>query len=350
MYHAAASAIKYDRSGGSHGGFVRIPYAIMGKRVRSGARERKMGGAQLLVCAAIYSYSGADKPCDFTYRELEKRYRLSKSSVARSIRTALENNFVERTDKVHEYKFTGDAGDETFLCVEDWMYHATFLVNGEEKYLTKNEIFVLSYLNSFCRNKSNGAGFRGSDRHIARRLSMSATTVGKCMRTLYAARLAFRFGRAKNLSELATYRVNEKLLREKRAELVRRAKGKNADVKDADVRAARERYYALLRDEAQRRAEQMNARARADFAYREAEKKMRKLDIEIAKADAHGLPALAELRREHDAARRMMMERLDAMNLTPEDLVVHHRCMKCSDTGFLPNGRMCDCYPKDGKQ
>ena len=47
---------------------------------------------------------------------------------------------------------------------------------------------------------------------------------------------------------------------------------------------------------------------------------------------------------------RQMMERLDAMNLTPEDLVVHHRCMKCSDTGFLPNGRMCDCYPKDGKQ
>ena len=71
------AAEKLNRAGRSHSGYVRIPYALMGQRVTRGGRARKIGGAQLLVCSAIYSYSGEDKASDFTYRELEKRYRLS---------------------------------------------------------------------------------------------------------------------------------------------------------------------------------------------------------------------------------------------------------------------------------
>lgn len=343
------AAEKLNRAGRSHSGYVRIPYALMGQRVTRGGRARKIGGAQLLVCSAIYSYSGEDKASDFTYRELEKRYRLSKSSVTRSIQTALENNLVERGNKVYEYQFTGDAGDKSFLLVEEWLYHATFRIGDAEKYLTKNEIIVLSYLISFCRNKKRGAAFRGSDRHIARRLHLSPTTVTKCMTTLYAAKLAFRKEQAKNLYDLATYSVNDKLLREKREEIVKRAKGKSAAVRSADARTDRERYYAGHRRMAEQRAEQMNARARADFSYREAEKKSRELDVKIGKSEALNLPELADLREQQETAKRIMAQRLKAMNLTPDDLVPHWTCAKCSDTGFLPDGRMCGCYqPKGG--
>ena len=55
---------------------------------------------------------------------------------------------------------------------------------------------------------------------------------------------------------------------------------------------------------------------------------------------------IAALRREQETARQIMAQRLHAMNLTPDDLLPHYACAKCRDTGYLPDGRPCDCYPE----
>lgn len=341
------AAEKLNRAGGSHSGYVRIPYSLMGRTIMRNGRERKLCGAALLVCSAIYSFSADGRKSDFTYSEINRRYRISRASVSRAVRVALDNDLAERGDKVHEYQSKGVKEDEPYLYVEEWLYHARFEADGMLRYLTKNEVLVLSYLISICKNKKAWAG---SYRGIARRLPFGKDTVIKSIERLRAMQLVYVEGAARNNYQRAKFHVNGKLLRAKREEIVKRAKGKNEAVRDADARAERERFYALRRNAAQRRAEEMQARAMEDARYADAEKEYRRLDIEIGTAEAFNLPGLQDLMRQQKAAAAVKAERLAVMNMTFEDLQPRYQCPKCSDTGYLPDGHMCSCYPVKGRR
>ena len=41
-------------------------------------------------------------------------------------------------------------------------------------------------------------------------------------------------------------------------------------------------------------------------------------------------------------------EILKGLNMTEADLLPRYKCLKCSDTGFKPDGCQCNCYPKGG--
>ncbi len=113
----------------------------------------------------------------------------------------------------------------------------------------------------------------------------------------------------------------------------------------ADMRADRERYYALLRQKALDGAEAVRAKAEKDPAFKSAERDVKKTEIELAKAEVFSpstVPAIMEKLEAHKKARS---EALARMNITEEDLLPKFRCTKCSDTGFLPSGKACDCYP-----
>ena len=88
-----------------------------------------------------------------------------------------------------------------------------------------------------------------------------------------------------------------------------------------------------------------------DARFADAEREYRSLDIRIGKAEAFSLPGLQELIRKQKIAAAVKAERLTAMNMTFEDLEPKYICPKCSDTGYLPDGHLCDCYPeKRGKR
>ena len=113
----------------------------------------------------------------------------------------------------------------------------------------------------------------------------------------------------------------------------------------ADMRADRERYYALLRQKALDGAEAVRAKAEKDPAFKSAERDVKKTEIELAKAEVFSpstVPAIMEKLEAHKKARS---EALARMNITEEDLLPKFRCAKCSDTGFLPSGKACDCFP-----
>ena len=113
----------------------------------------------------------------------------------------------------------------------------------------------------------------------------------------------------------------------------------------ADKRGEREHYYAVLRQRAAERAEKANATAQRDAEYGEAERALKKGEIELARAEAFApqdLPALTQKMNAYRAQRRQALLRL---GIREEDLSPRYECSKCSDTGFLPNGKVCDCYP-----
>lgn len=112
----------------------------------------------------------------------------------------------------------------------------------------------------------------------------------------------------------------------------------------ADRRSDREHHYAVLRQSAIARAEENRKRAEADEAFKSAEGAVKRGEIALAKAEVYSpetVPSLQTELREHRAARLAALKRL---GLSEEDLSPAFSCPKCSDTGYLPDGRLCDCY------
>ena len=112
----------------------------------------------------------------------------------------------------------------------------------------------------------------------------------------------------------------------------------------ADIRGERERYYTLLREKAQDRAEKMRKKAEKNADFVKSESELKKCELALARAEAQGLDDVAALRINLKAIRAQRLKALQAVGITEEDLLPVYTCKKCSDTGFMADGRMCDCY------
>ncbi|MBO5045695.1 MAG: DnaD domain protein [Clostridia bacterium] len=121
---------------------------------------------------------------------------------------------------------------------------------------------------------------------------------------------------------------------------------KNESAVAADLKSEREHYYAVLRSRAVAKAEHVENQAKRDKAFLEAESELRKGEIELARAEVfnpESVPVLRKKMEDWQAKRTLALQRL---GIAEEDLLPAYTCKKCSDSGFLPNGKMCDCYPK----
>ncbi len=116
----------------------------------------------------------------------------------------------------------------------------------------------------------------------------------------------------------------------------------------ADERGERERYYSALREKAAAGAERARKTAEKDEDFRKAEAEVRKGEIELAKAEVFSPEARGKVEEKLTRARAARAAALEKLHLTESDFLPVYRCKKCSDTGFLPDGRMCGCYPKRG--
>lgn len=115
----------------------------------------------------------------------------------------------------------------------------------------------------------------------------------------------------------------------------------------ADRRSAREHYYSVLQAKAHAEADRAQKTAECDEAYRSAQSALKKGEIELAKAEVFAPDTLPALEREFERQKTLRLEALRRLGLTEQDLQPKFACKKCSDTGFLPDGRMCDCYPEN---
>lgn len=112
----------------------------------------------------------------------------------------------------------------------------------------------------------------------------------------------------------------------------------------ADIRGERERHYAALREAALDRAEKMRKKALENDEFRKAESEMKECEIALARAEVFDSEKLPDLRRALDEIRLRRKNALQAVGISENDLLPNYSCKKCSDTGFLENGKMCDCY------
>ena len=114
-----------------------------------------------------------------------------------------------------------------------------------------------------------------------------------------------------------------------------------------NAKSDRERYYALLREKAQARADKYVAKANANARFSALSVELSKMELALAKAEVFEpkkLPALEEQKR------TLLNERatiLDELGIQESDLIPQPTCKKCGDTGYMKNGALCSCYKSE---
>ena len=114
-----------------------------------------------------------------------------------------------------------------------------------------------------------------------------------------------------------------------------------------NARAERERYYAKLQEEAQRRVDRYMAIANKNARFRAVELDLSKLEFALAKAELYDVTNVAALNCRKAALQAERKQLLADMNLKEELLRPSWKCRRCEDTGFLPDGKACTCFPKE---
>ncbi len=118
----------------------------------------------------------------------------------------------------------------------------------------------------------------------------------------------------------------------------------NPTIEAVNAKTDRERYYSILREKAQTKAEKYVAKANGNVRFKEITAELSKMEFELAKAEVFTpdkLPALLEKKS------ALLLERksvLAALGIDESQLLPEFACKKCSDTGFLPSGEVCNCY------
>ncbi len=126
---------------------------------------------------------------------------------------------------------------------------------------------------------------------------------------------------------------------------VYRSEYTNPSIEAANAKAERERYYSLLREKAQSKADRALKKANANLRFKELTAALAKMEISLAKAEVFEPEKLPSLKAEQAELLTEKEALLTSMGISQEQLLPHYTCAKCKDTGFLPSGAACDCYP-----
>ncbi len=118
----------------------------------------------------------------------------------------------------------------------------------------------------------------------------------------------------------------------------------NPSVEAANAKSDRERYYALLREKAQTRAEKFVAKANGNARFKEITAELSKMEIALAKAEVFEPTKLPSLQGEKLALLTERRAILSGLGIDETQLTPQFSCQRCKDTGFLTSGAACSCY------
>lgn len=227
----------------------------------------------------------------------------------------------------------------------------------EKRKLTPAEVMVLALIFTHSSKRKN-AWFWGSAAKIADMLALSERQVERAIVNLMAAGLIFRPVRGKNRVRNSKYVANMKVLRplceyyKKTVPVEATATAKKAVVSPmieaANAKAAREKYYADRREvDAQKADRYKNWVLAQSPRYLDLVQELNAMSSALAKAEVYNLPTLATLRAKEATLRTekgalMIRFGIDDRRLEPDGWAC---CSRCKDTGFLPDGKACTCYP-----
>ncbi len=341
--------------------FNRVPLSLY----RQKDDERRFTPSAYALLGKIYNFSKTSNPdaaCRLTYRQVREEFGFARSTVASAFEQLSSSKKIEKIDRDQDgtaYKATEECSGRQYDNIPQYLYTAEICVSGERRRLNLSEIRVLARLMTECAYHGNGGNaktgggtYRVSNKKLARLLNLSETTVKKALLALMKAGLVFRSSKNKGINryKLSGYEVSRdcyiytKYIAKRKVSAPKTSK----DVESANARTDRERYYSALREQAERRAERYRAIANKNENFRDVTKRLSLIEITIAKAELREPTKVSGLIEQKSFLQAQRTKILLDMNLSEEMIVPRWACDKCSDTGFLPNGRACKCYDTGG--
>lgn len=122
---------------------------------------------------------------------------------------------------------------------------------------------------------------------------------------------------------------------------------------DINAKTARARWYSARQQAAQNKADKIHDKFMQLEEFKTIERRLAKIELEAAKesikAEQGDNKAVKQLVKLEQEKNRLIIQRRNIIEYngkTEEDLLPQWHCKKCSDTGYLPDGKMCDCYDK----
>ncbi len=337
---------KLNRSGNSHAGdTIRvITHGFFG--------AEKLSALERVIFSALYSFAQKGATADFTYSEIARRYHISYATVARTIpKKALEHCF-ERGDKPHSYKLKEmlPPPDRYFILL-DWLRFAVFSPDGVPSDLTNDQIEVLSYI---IHQNNHLANWTSTQASIARSLEIAPSTVSTAVALFEKAGILTvkctdpARSRCANHLDRAAFDLNYDELNKIRDATLGRLKALSREIRSANARSDRERFYAEHQKLAHAHEQRVRAQLGADLQT--IERQIGLLEQKIAKEQIRKrYNTIQQLLQERQALKKEMKEFLAAHGFTEADLEPRYICPLCNDTGFdLKTNKPCTCYTPPG--
>ncbi len=342
----AATALKINSDKQSMGRFYRIPLSLY--------KEDNTPSATA-VLGIIYTFDKpeGDKCCRLSYEQVEKEIGITKPTIAKAFACLKSNNKIKTVNRDKDgtsYKFIGDIYEKKYDIVPQYLYTAEIYIEGKYRTLTNSEIRVLAHMMTASMNPKSHGCCRGSARQFAVVLGLSEKTIRIAIRALMKAGLIYRPSEDKgvNKHKLSVYHVNKSLFDYKKYLKIAKKKEEklSAEVQAANARAERERFYAQRQEEQRRRLDRYINKANENQGFRLANARLNRLEFEIAQAETYNPLLLPAIQAEQALMRSKRAESLQQLHMTESDLELKYFCKKCKDTGFMPDGKGCDCYKK----
>lgn len=117
-----------------------------------------------------------------------------------------------------------------------------------------------------------------------------------------------------------------------------------ATVEAANAKAAREKYYADKREKAQSEADRYAMKAKSHPRFGAIEKALSKMNMDLAKAEIYSPDTLPSLKKQQETLVKERLQILASLGIEEWQLLPQYECKKCADSGFMKNGKACDCY------
>ena len=117
-----------------------------------------------------------------------------------------------------------------------------------------------------------------------------------------------------------------------------------AAIEAANAKSAREKFYADKREKAQLVADRYVTKANSAPRFGAIERALSKMNMELAKAEIYTPETLPSLKAKQAELLAERLQVLSALGIEEWQLLPQYECKKCSDSGFMPSGKACDCY------
>lgn len=333
-----------DKLGLFHRVFLNLPREIDKEKMKPSTRS---------MLEKIYSYTRKKEDkitgCRLTYKQGCEELGRGRSTVALALEELRSAGLIQKIDRDvdgTEYVYVGDPTGGKYYVIPLYLYSMSIAANGEYRKITTCETHVLGYLMNECGSPLNGGNpekgggvCKTSFKKLSRLLGFSISALRQAIYALMKAKLVYRPKRnkGKNGLKLSGYEVNSSLY-------IYRKYIKKAKTKEENAQA-RTSYYQDLREQAERRADKYMNIARKNAEFVRVHSALKQMEIKFAKAEIYDPTKLPMLKNEARSLEARKASILRKIGLTLEDIEVQYNCEKCKDTGQMPSGKLCPCYP-----